>query len=101
MTREEQLEWLCRLRSKIYVYMPKEWLIPMNDALDISIKDLEQEPKSEWEHDHEILRAYANGANEILGKIRAEINTMCGDIETIADVLAIFDKYKAESEGNE
>lgn len=44
MTREEQLDWLCRLRSEIYVYMPKEWLIPMNNALDMSIKALEQEP---------------------------------------------------------
>ena len=45
MTREEQLDWLCRLRSEIFVYMPKEWLIPMKNALDITIKALEQEPK--------------------------------------------------------
>ena len=44
MTREEQLDWLCRLRSEIYVYMPKEWLIPMNDALDMTIKTLEKQP---------------------------------------------------------
>lgn len=44
MTREEELDWLYRLRSEIYVYMPKEWLIPMNDALDMAIKALEQEP---------------------------------------------------------
>lgn len=44
MTREEQLDWLCRLRSEIYVYMPEEWLIPMNNALDMTIKALEQEP---------------------------------------------------------
>ena len=46
MTREEELDWLCRLRSEIYVYMPKEWLIPMNNALDMVIKDLEQESKT-------------------------------------------------------
>ena len=33
----------------------------------------------------------------VLDKIRAEIKAMSGDIETIADVLAIIDKYKAES----
>ena len=44
MTREEQLDWLYRLRSEIYVYMPKEWLIPMSNALDLAIKALEQEP---------------------------------------------------------
>ena len=47
MTREEELDWLCRLRSKIYVYMPKEWLIPMNNALDMAISDL-SENKREW-----------------------------------------------------
>ena len=46
MTREEKLDWLYRLRSEIYVYMPKEWIIPMNKALDMSIKALEQEPKT-------------------------------------------------------
>ena len=46
MTREEELDWLYRLRSEIYVYMPKEWLIPMNNALDMAIKALEQELKT-------------------------------------------------------
>lgn len=40
MTRKEGLDWLYRLRSEIYVYMPKEWLIPMNNALDMGIKAL-------------------------------------------------------------
>lgn len=35
---------------------------------------------------------------EVLDKIRAEIRSMEGDIETIADALAIIDKYKTESE---
>ena len=48
MTREEELDWLYRLRSEIYVYMPKEWLIPMNEALDMVIKALEQEPSEDW-----------------------------------------------------
>lgn len=34
----------------------------------------------------------------MLDGIRAEINTMSGDIETIVDALEIIDKYKAESE---
>ena len=43
MTREEQLDWLYRLKSKIYVYMPKEWINPIHDALIMTIKALEQE----------------------------------------------------------
>ena len=31
------------------------------------------EKKSEWQHDHEILKAYSDGANEVLDKIKAEI----------------------------
>ena len=42
MTREEKLDWLCRLRSEIYVFMPREWIIPMNNALDMAIKNVEQ-----------------------------------------------------------
>jgi len=33
----------------------------------------EKPNKSEWEHDHEILKAYSDGANEVLDKIKAEI----------------------------
>lgn len=59
MTREENLDWLCRLRSKIYVYMPREWLIPMNDALDAAIKDLEQGPrKGHWEPGRKLSLAF-------------------------------------------
>ena len=55
----------------------------MDKALDEdrtveSYKDLLREcykvlPKSEWEHDHEILKAYSDGASAVLDKIRAEI----------------------------
>ena len=43
-------------------------------------------------------KGYKDGVNDILDKIRAEIKTMSGDIETIANVLEIIGKYKAESE---
>lgn len=41
---------------------------------------------------------YDKGRADALDKIRAEIKAMSGDIETIADVLKIIDKYNAESE---
>lgn len=67
-----------------------------------------QEPRSEWERDHEILKAYSNGANEVLDKIRAEIEEIPADYTNVSDkellyrnrVLDILDKYKAGSEGN-
>ena len=67
-----------------------------------------QELKSEWGRDHEILKAYSDGANEILDKIRAEIEQERSfqraideyDIATgLRKALEIIDKYKAESEG--
>lgn len=42
MTREEELDWLCRLKSEICTCMPKNWK-NMSTALDMAIKALEQE----------------------------------------------------------
>lgn len=44
MTREEQLDWLCRLRSEVKIYMPIEWVDHFEDALTESINELSQEP---------------------------------------------------------
>ena len=98
MTREETLDWLYRLKSEIYVYMPRPWLIPMGNALDMAIKALEQEPKQMVEIDLYSVIKQKYIEREVLDKIRAEIKAMSGDIETIADVLAILDKYKGEKE---
>ena len=127
MNKEETLDWLYRLRSEIYVYMPKEWLIPMNNALDMAIKALEQEPKTKIEESNfsqeqylaDIQSAYDCGKS-VLDKIRDEIETKYGQcdiceyfedydyeendiseyrpIGNIADILQILDKYRAESE---
>lgn len=37
MTREERIDWLCRLRSSIQVYIPKEWASYMETALSEAI----------------------------------------------------------------
>lgn len=44
MSREEQLDWLCRLRSEVKIYMPREWIDHFEDALTESIEALSQEP---------------------------------------------------------
>lgn len=77
---------------------------------------MKQEPKSEWDYDHEILKAYSDGANGVIDKIRAEIMQLDYDTESVdydyndmaqteevhtiyrEEVLQILDKYKAESE---
>ena len=91
----------------------EEFAREFNEILDLAIKAIEQEPKSDWEHDHEVLRAYAEGSDNVLDKIRTEIldNTFSVvnprntyeyinviDLDSIDEIL---DKYKGESEDKE
>ena len=41
--KEETLDWLYRVKREINVWMPKEWLIPMNNALDAAIDTVKRE----------------------------------------------------------
>lgn len=67
----------------------------------------EEKPKSEWQHDHEILKAYSDGANDVLDMIRAEIvelwkNEPCPiEYGCLDEILQIIDKYKAEGSDKE
>lgn len=48
MTREEQIDWLCRLRSLLVpMAMPKEFRPKFSQAISDAIKALEQEPCSD------------------------------------------------------
>lgn len=63
-----------------------------------------QKPKSEWQHDHEILKAYSDGANEVLDKIRDEIREqsrmhMDGDLYIkTSSCMQIINDYMAEED---
>lgn len=61
--------------------------------------------KSEWEHDHEILKAHSDGANDMLDKIRDRVELERigyppseGYYKAITKVLQIIDEY---SEGGD
>ena len=118
----------------------KEWLDTDKDirnALDMAIKALEQEPvyfppcvdcntkmneireaydnlkkqePSEWQQDNAILKAHADGANEVIKRVkqaRAEIDAQCGsrpldDYDYCSGLIFakhILDKLIAEVEG--
>lgn len=125
MTKEELAISLLTQVNEILVHS-NSWLEnthePLNMAFDMAIKAIKQkscweelikcinsissvkpQEPTEWQQDHEILKAYSDGANEMLDKIRAEIMSLTdGDTpERIwnVDVLEIIDKYKTESEG--
>jgi hypothetical protein len=94
MTREEKINTLKAIIQECEDY---QW--ERKETLFEIIKDLEQEQKSEWEHDHEILKAYADGANNVLDKIRAEIiETRRKQNVGVLECLDIIDKYNSESE---
>jgi hypothetical protein len=94
MTREEKINTLKAIIQECEDY---QW--ERRETLFEIIKDLEQEQKSEWEHDHEILKAYADGANNVLDKIRAEIiETRRKQNVGVLECLDIIDKYNSESE---
>lgn len=66
-----------------------------------------QKPKSECEHDHEILKAYSDGASAVLGKVRAEMDGLLNDEDSnmyahgVMDCLEIIDKFMAEGSEKE
>ena len=72
-------------------------------------KAIEQEPKSEWQQDHAILKAHSDGANEVVDRIkkaREEVSKSCykacitdDGVIRESKVLAIIDKLIAEVEG--
>lgn len=61
-----------------------------------------KESKTEWEHDHEILKAYSDGASAVLDNVRAEIDGLLNDEDSnmyahgVMDCLEIIDKFMAE-----
>lgn len=86
-------EAFCNLKQAKSVPYRKATFIKINELLD----ELEQDkPMVEIDLYSIIKQKYIE--REVLDKMRAEIKAMSGDIETIADVLQIIDKYKAESE---
>lgn len=63
--------------------------------------------KSEYEHDHEVVKAYKDGQAFILDRIKAEVEEIKLDVDldignemiynnAIKDVLEIIDKYRGE-----
>ena len=82
----------------------------MTKPLDREVK---QEPKSEWEQDHAILKAYSDGVNEVLDKVRDEIQDNAFSVVNpfntyeyisvidLDSIDEIHDKYKAESKDKE
>lgn len=64
--------------------------------------------KSEWEHDHEILKAHSDGANDMLDKIRDRVELERigyppseGYCKAITKVLQIIDEYSEGSDSDE
>ncbi len=97
MTREEAIEIL-----NTYDMSEDNDDTEFKSAIALVIEALEQKPKSEWQQDHEILKAYSDGANDVLDEIKADIEQEY-KVESerpygqgLSRALEIIDRYKSE-----
>lgn len=109
ISRERMLKYFDGWKNQIKYYHPyaKNFDIPYEEAVQW-VKELPpvnpQKPKSEWEHDHEILKAYSDGASAVLDNVRAEISErsrmhMDGDLYIkTSDCMQIIDEFTAEED---
>ena len=99
MTREEAIEVL-----NTYDMSEDNDDTEFKSAIALAIEALEQKPKSEWQQDHEILKAYSDGASAVLDNVRAEIDGLLNDEDSnmyahgVMDCLEIIDKFMAEED---
>ena len=86
-----------------------------NETL-IKLFEGKQEPTSEWQQDHAILKAHSDGANEVIDRVKQAREELAKKVECysrtgnreieaykigLEDALEFFDKLIAESEGKE
>ena len=122
MTLEQARQAVKDLRKKLAEYLeqkPCEDAISRKDMLAVlsqsnsltqawdgfeKLSSVTLKEKSEYEHDHEVVKAYNDGQAYILDKIRAEVEAKCcstvgrendGAI-TLYDIFEIIDKYRGE-----
>ena len=106
MTNDMAIRFCNEYLARHIADIDKEFLKKAKEAL-------QQELKSEWQQDHEILKSHSDGANEVLDIIKAEIESKyesipdtfhhyeTGFTDALEWVLSIIDKYKAEGSGEE
>ena len=75
----------------------------LNYCPNCGARMVEQQEKSEYEHDHEVVKAYNDGQAYILDKIKVEVELLgkdylgCPQPQVVCDdVIKIIDKYRGE-----
>lgn len=96
MTREERLDWLCRLRGQlVYFDMSDHWRTNFTHALSDEIHDLQQESKAEWIPVSERLPkedgCYLVTAELVVDKPRVEISSFAKNLYSV-DEYEFFNK---------
>ena len=99
----DALNVLTEVRDKVKALPSVNPQKPICPSAGIDCEDCPAyEKKSEWQQDHEILKAYSDGANDVLDKIRDEIREqsrmhMDGDLYIkTSSCMQIINEYKAE-----
>ena len=91
MNKEGCLDWLCRLKSEIFVYMPVKWHASMAEALDMVITDLSQEPCKDAINRTEVLKAVEFEHKWLLG---TELHHSDIDVafDSLKDKIALMER---------
>lgn len=90
MTREEAIDWLCRLKRQIKIFMPYLWQKSFEDALDVAIKALERESCCN-------CIEFKRYSKEMGFEIEEEPKIKVLDRDEVARKLGTVDIYKANA----
>lgn len=110
ISRADARSLICKIDIKHHLSgMSRKAFKDLYNGIDELPSVTPQEARTEWEQDHEILKAYSDGANEVINKLRAEIKHFMYDVNPSSSesdyvcnyILQIIDKYKRESENEE
>lgn len=95
MTRKEKIDWLYRLRSEICVYIPRSWLIPIYNALDTAIDELERETVSKESYDREY---FLRKELELkVAKLEEQLARQKAELEQNKNELDLWERFKPDA----
>lgn len=101
MTREQQIDWLCRLKSEIKIFMPYQWQKPFEEALDMAIKAPNQEPNKSENPTGSIIDWNNCHTSEQLESISTTKNNLGVDKEQLKTMIRGLTKWYVKRDNTE
>ena len=101
MTREQQIDWLYRLKSEIKIFMPYQWQKPFEEALDMAIKAPDQEPNKSENPTGSIIDWNNCHTSEQLKSISTPKNNLAVDKEQLKTMIRGLTKWYVKRDNTE